>query len=158
MTARPNPYVKHSKLTKPLIAFGQAVHGFGLEKSLLKLIEIRASQINGCGVCLDMHSREAVQGGERWERIVMLDAWRETDLFTAREKAALAWTECLTRLADQGAPDAIYDQVKAEFSDEEQVALTLMIGTINIFNRLGVGFHIPPVSEQQLKQLQATAA
>lgn len=157
MSKRPNPYVQFSKLTNPLIAFGRTVEGFGLEKSLIELVKIRASQINGCALCLDMHARDAVHFGEIWDRIVMLDAWAEAPAFTPREKAALAWTDSLTRLSEKGAPDDVYAQVKAEFSDEEQVALTLMIGVINTFNRIGVGFHLPPIPEAQLKQMRAAA-
>lgn len=149
MTTRINPYTKYFKLVQPLIDYGSKVKAMGLETSLLKLVEIRASQINGCGVCLDMHSREAVELGETWERIVMLSAWRETSAFTPREQAAMAWTETLTCLAEKGAPDHVYQQIKAQFSDEEIVALTLMINVINSFNRIGAGFHVPPVSEQR---------
>lgn len=149
MTKRFNPYTQYFKLAKPLIDFGQTVEGYGLEKSLMELVKVRASQINHCGVCLDMHSKDAVKNGESWERIVMLDAWRETSLFSAREQAALAWTETLTRVSDQGAPDEVYELVQANFSEKEQVALTLLIGVINSFNRVGVGFHVPPLTEQQ---------
>ena len=149
MTARMNPYVKHFGLVKPLIDLGKTVKGYGLEESLMRLVEIRASQINGCGVCLDMHAKEARQAGETEERVLMLSAWRETTLYNEREKAALAWTETLTRLSEKGAPDDIYETVQAQFSEEEQIALTLMIGVINSFNRIGVGFHVPPVSQQR---------
>ncbi len=148
MSQRPNPYVKHYGLVKPLIDLSQTVQGMGLEKSLIRLVEIRASQINGCGVCLDMHSKDAIQDGEKPERIMMLDAWRETKLFSPREQAALLWTESLTRLAEQGAPDEVYEAVQAHFTEEEHVALTLMIGVINSFNRIGVGFRVPPISQQ----------
>ena len=149
MTARMNPYVTHYGLVKPLIDLGKTVKGYGLEESLMRLVEIRASQINGCGVCLDMHAKEARQAGETEERVLMLSAWRETTLYNEREKAALAWTETLTRLSEKGAPDDIYETVQAQFSEEEQIALTLMIGVINSFNRIGVGFHVPPVSQQR---------
>lgn len=149
MTARMNPYVTHYGLVKPLIDLGKTVKGYGLEESLMRLVEIRASQINGCGVCLDMHAKEARQAGETEERVLMLSAWRETTLYNEREKAALAWTETLTRLSEKGAPDDIYEAVQAQFSEEEQIALTLMIGVINSFNRIGVGFHVPPVSQQR---------
>lgn len=149
MATRINPYVTHFKLVQPLIEYGTRVEAMGLEKSLLELVKIRSSQVNGCGVCLDMHSRDAVKHGETWERIVMLDAWRESSAFTPREQAALAWTESLTRLAEKGAPDHVYDAVKAQFSEEEIVALTLMINVINSFNRIGAGFHVPPLSEQR---------
>lgn len=149
MTARMNPYVTHYGLVKPLIDLGKTVKGYGLEESLMRLVEIRASQINGCGVCLDMHAKEARQAGETEERVLMLSAWRETTLYNEREKAALAWTETLTRLSEKGAPDDIYEAVQAQFSEEEQIALTLMVGVINSFNRIGVGFHVPPVSQQR---------
>ena len=115
----------------------------------MKLVKIRASQINGCGVCLDMHSKEARKEGETEERVLMLPAWRETTLYNEREKAALAWTEVLTLLPEKGAPDEVYAAVKAHFSEEEQIALTLLVGVINSFNRIGVGFHVPPVSQQR---------
>ena len=147
MTARMNPYVKHFGLVKPLIDLGKTVKGYGLEESLIKLVEIRASQIKGCGVCLDMHAKEARQAGETEERVLMLSAWRETTLYNEREKAALAWTEALTRLPEKGAPDDVYAAVQAQFSEKEQVALTLMVGVINSFNRIGVGFHVPPIAQ-----------
>ncbi len=146
MTARMNPYVKHFGLVKPLIDLGKTVQGYGLEENLMKLVEIRASQINGCGVCLDMHAKEARQAGETEERVLMLSAWRETTLYNEREKAALAWTEALTRLPEKGAPDEVYEAVQAQFSEKEQIALTLMVGVINSFNRIGVGFHVPPIA------------
>ena len=149
MTTRMNPYVKHFGLVKPLIDLGMAVQGYGLEKSLMELVKIRASQINGCGVCLDMHSKEARKEGETEERVLMLNAWRETTLYNEREKAALAWTEVLTLLPEKGAPDEVYAAVQAHFSEEEQIALTLLVGVINSFNRIGVGFHVPPISQQR---------
>jgi AhpD family alkylhydroperoxidase len=149
LTTRMNPYVKHFLLVKPLIDLGVAVQGYGLEKSLMELVKIRASQINGCCVCLDMHSKEARNAGETEERVLMLSAWRETTLYNEREKAALAWTEALTRLPEKGAPDDIYQAMQANFSEEEQIALTLLVGIINRFNRIGVGFRVPPVSQQQ---------
>ena len=149
MTARMNPYVKHYGLVKPLIDLAKTVQGYGLEEKLMRLVEIRASQINGCGVCLDMHSKEARQAGETEERVLMLSAWRETALYNEREKAALAWTEALTHLPEKGAPDDIYEAVQAQFSEEEQIALTLLVGVINSFNRIGVGFHLPPLVQQR---------
>ena len=148
MTARMNPYAKHFGLIKPLIDLSKTVQGYGLEEQLMRLVEIRASQVNGCGVCLDMHSKEARQAGETEERVLMLSAWRETSLYNEREQAALAWTEALTRLPEKGAPDVVYEAVQANFSEEEQIALTLLVGVINSFNRIGVGFHVPPVAQQ----------
>lgn len=149
MTNRMNPYATHLAQIQPLIDVGRKIQSQGLDKRLLKLVDVRASQINGCGVCLDMHSKEAIAMGETAERLIMLDAWRETDLFTPREQAAFAWTETLTRLSESGAPDDVYELVKAHFSEEELVTLTLMIGVINTFNRIGVGFHVPPISQQR---------
>lgn len=149
MAARANIYAKNYPVVNALIAFARQVQESGLEQSLNELVKIRASQINGCAVCLDMHSREAMKAGETAERILMLDAWREADLFTPRERAALAWTEALTRLSETGAPDAVYEELWAQFTEEEQVKLTLMIGNINTFNKIGVGFRVPPLAAQR---------
>jgi AhpD family alkylhydroperoxidase len=129
-----------------LIKYAKAVEGYGIEKSLLELVKIRASQINGCAICLHMHAQEARRQGESDDRILMLDAWEETSLYTAREKAALAWTEALTRLTETRAPDEAYEAAKAEFTDDELIKLTLMINVINSFNRFGVGFRVAPVT------------
>jgi AhpD family alkylhydroperoxidase len=144
MSQRINPYAVAPQLLDGLIQYSRAVEAMGLEKSLIELVKIRASQINGCAVCLHMHAAEARRLGESEDRILMLDAWEETDLYSAREKAALAWTEALTRLTDSRAPDEAYEAVTAAFSDEELVKLTLMINVINSFNRFGVGFRVAP--------------
>ena len=146
MTPRINPYAVAPQLLDGLIKYSHSVEAAGLEKSLLELVKIRASQINGCAVCLHMHAEEARRQGESEDRILMLDAWPEAGLYTAREKAALAWTEALTRLTETRAPDEAYATAKAEFSDEDLVRLTLMINVINSFNRIGVGFRRPPVT------------
>jgi AhpD family alkylhydroperoxidase len=144
MSTRLNPYAGNSDLVQALIAFGTQVAEAGIEKSLIELVKIRASQLNGCAICLHMHTREARKSGESEERLFMLDAWRESPLFSDRERAALAWTEALTLLATSHAPDDIYEQVRAHFTDQESVQLTLMIGVINTFNRLGVGYRLSP--------------
>jgi AhpD family alkylhydroperoxidase len=151
MTARLNPYAEDLKLVQPLIDYGKTVLAMGLEKSLANLVEIRASQINGCAVCLHMHTEEALRSGESPMRLYLLDVWRESPLYTAREKAALGWTEALTRLSETHAPDEDYAAVKAQFTKEEQVVLTLLIGVINSFNKLGVGFRVshPAVAERR---------
>ncbi|WP_296379405.1 carboxymuconolactone decarboxylase family protein [Reyranella sp.] len=128
---------------KPLIGFAMAAHQ-GLDPTIVRLVEIRASQINGCAVCLAMHSREARQAGESEERIILLDAFRESELYSDRERAALEWTEALTRLEPGGASYEVYANLKAHFSEDEQVKLTLSIGAINAFNRLNVGFRVSP--------------
>ena len=147
MTARLNPYTISPQVLQPLHDFSQAVIKMGLEPSLISLVEIRASQLNGCAICLHMHTRDARKAGETEERIYLLDSWRETPLYSPRERAALAWTEALTRLSETHAPDADYELLKAEFAEEEQLKLTMMINVINSWNRLGVGFRAsPPVS------------
>ena len=144
MTQRINPYAAAPQLLDGLIKYAHTVEAMGLEKSLLELVKIRASQINGCAVCLHMHAQEARRQGESDDRILMLDAWHETGLYTPREKAALAWTEALTRLTETRAPDEAYGAAKAQFTDEELIKLTLMINVINSFNRFGVGFRVEP--------------
>ena len=112
----------------------------GLEPSLAELVKIRASQINGCANCINMHTAEARAKGESEQRIYLLPAWREAPCYTKRERAALGWTEALTRLSEGHTHESAYEALKAEFSEEEQVKLTLMINVINGWNRLAVGF------------------
>ena len=111
-----------------------------LERSLVELVKIRASQINGCANCINMHTTEARRQGETEQRIYLLSAWREAPCYTERERAALGWTEALTRLSEGHTHESAYGALKAQFSDEEQVKLTLMINVINGWNRLAVGF------------------
>jgi AhpD family alkylhydroperoxidase len=124
---------------KAMHALEQAVRGSGLEPSLLELVRIRASQINGCGYCLAMHHRDARAAGEQQTRLDTVSAWRETPFFTAREQAALAWCEAITELSRAGAPADRYDALAKEFSPEEIAALTFAIVAINGWNRLAVG-------------------
>jgi AhpD family alkylhydroperoxidase len=116
------------------------VNTSGLEHSLQELVKTRASQINGCAHCLHMHTRDARKAGETEERLYLLDAWRESPLYTERERAALAWTEALTLISQTHAPDEVYAQLKAQFSEEDQVKLTLLIVAINGWNRIAIGF------------------
>jgi AhpD family alkylhydroperoxidase len=111
-----------------------------LEPSLVELVKIRASQINGCANCLNMHTAEARAKGETEQRIYLLSAWREAPVYTARERAALAWTDALTQLSQGHTHEAAHAALSAEFSEEEQVRLTLVINVINGWNRLAVGF------------------
>jgi AhpD family alkylhydroperoxidase len=113
-----------------------------LEHSLLELVKIRASLINGCANCLNMHTADARKAGESEARIYLLSAWHEAPCYTPRERAALAWTDALTLVSTQRAPDAIYAALAAEFSAGEQVELTLMINIINGWNRIAVGFDL----------------
>ena len=150
MTNRANPYFVDGKTTQLLIDFAKAVEKTGLEPSLMDLMKIRASQINGCGMCLHMHTRDARKSGESEEGIFLLDAWRDSPLFSARERAALRWTEALTRLSETHAPDEDYEAAAAEFTSEELVKLTMIIVAINGFNRLNVGFAVKhPMSRPQ---------
>ena len=120
----------------------------GLERSLINLVQMRASQINGCAFCLDMHSREALAHGETAQRLHLLNAWREAPGYSERERAALGWTDCLTLVALQGAPDAAYEALTAQFTPAEIVNLTTLIGTINVWNRLMIGFRAQPKVDQ----------
>ena len=118
----------------------EVVEGSGLEHKLLELVKVRASQLNGCAYCLDMHTKDAIAIGEDPQRLNVLAAWREAPFYDARERAALAWCESLTLLPDTGAPDTTYEEVAAEFSQRELVALTTAIVAINGWNRFAVGF------------------
>ena len=119
-----------------------------IEKNLLALVEYRVSQINGCAYCLDMHSKDLRHGGETEQRIYTIAAWRETDLFTNRERAALAWAESVTLLEQGHVPDEAYEAVRKEFSEEELVDLTLAVATINSWNRLNIAFRTTAGSYQ----------
>jgi len=124
------------------------VDACGIEKPLLELIKVRASQINGCAFCIVMHTADAVKGGESQARLHLLNAWRETELFTARERAALSLTEAVTLVADSHVPDEIYEQAHRQFSDKEVVDLAYAIFAINAWNRLAITFRMqPPVAK-----------
>jgi AhpD family alkylhydroperoxidase len=125
---------------KALIALDVAVGKLGLEPALLDLVKLRASQINGCAFCVDLHASDLRKKGESERRVYAVTVWRETPFFTPRERAALAWTEAITCVADTHAPDADYDALRAAFSEAERVNLTLAIGLINSWNRLSIGF------------------
>jgi AhpD family alkylhydroperoxidase len=134
-----------------------ALEGFvrnesGLDSKLLELIKIRASQINGCAYCLDMHTKDARAGAETEQRIYALDAWRETPFYTDRERAALAWTEAVTLVHSGHVPDAVYDEVKAQFTDQEIVNLTMAIVTINGWNRLAIAARTVPGTYEREKK------
>jgi AhpD family alkylhydroperoxidase len=118
------------------------IRSCGLEKSLIELVKLRASQINNCAYCLDMHTHDARQNGEAEQRLYVLSAWHESSLFSERERAALRWTECLTRLPTDGAPDDAYAALQQHFARTEIANLTTLVGLINLWNRLGVGFRL----------------
>lgn len=145
MTTRLDYFAAAPQLMKAMLNLDKAVSSSGLEHSLIKLVETRASQINGCAYCIDMHTRDARKAGEAEARLYLLDAWQEAPHYTPRERAALAWTEALTLVATTRAPDADYNGLKPHFTDEEIVKLTLLIVTINSWNRLAIGFRaVPP--------------
>jgi AhpD family alkylhydroperoxidase len=129
-----------------------ALHGFvrncGLDHGLLELVKLRASQLNGCAHCIDMHAKELRADGESEQRIYLLDAWRESPQYSERERAALAWTEAVTLVADGHVPDEVYDTARAQFSEEELVNLTMALVAINGANRLNIAFRTVPGSHQ----------
>jgi AhpD family alkylhydroperoxidase len=150
MTPRLNPFAAAPEPMQAWREFGDTVLKCGLEKSLMDLVEIRASQINGCARCLHMHTASARRHGETEERIYLLDAWRDSPLYSERERAALAWTEALTLLPQTHAPGDIYQVLQAQFSDQEQVTLTLLIVAINGWNRVQVGFRaVHPIDQRR---------
>ncbi len=150
MKTRLNPYQAAPAAMKAMTALETYIRGSGLEQSLIELVKTRASQINGCAFCLHMHTLDARANGESEERLYLLDAWRESSLYTDRERAALAWTEAVTLVAQSRIPDTVYDEVRPHFTEEELVKLTLAISTINAWNRIAIGFRIAhPVKSKQ---------
>lgn len=127
---------------KPLFALGAQIEASTLEHTLLELVKMRASQINGCAYCLDMHSKDARAQGETEQRLYLLDAWREAPLYSARERAALAWTEAVTLVADGHVPDDVYEEASNHFTADELVTLTLAVVAINGWNRLNIAFRM----------------
>ena len=149
MKERMNIQTAAPEAMKPLLGLQRYTESCGLEKSLLELVKIRASQINGCAFCLEMHTREARAMGESDVRMHLLSAWRESPLYTPRERAALAWTEALTRVADTHAPDDVYEEARAHFTEKELANLSVAISMINVWNRLQVGFRaLHPVQKE----------
>lgn len=144
MENRADFYKASPEALKAMIALETAVGKLGLEPALLELVKMRSSQINGCAFCLDMHSADARKGGETERRLHTLSAWRETPFFSAREQAALAWTEALTLISQSHAPDEVYAQASAQFTDTEMANLTLAINAINSWNRFAIGFRKMP--------------
>lgn len=135
---------KYPEPIKPVLDIEKYLAQSGLEEKLMHLVKMRASQINGCAYCLDMHSIDARAVGEKEQRLYTLEAWRETPFFTDRERAALAWTEALTLIARTHAPDDVYEDLKKHFSEKEIVDLTLVIGAINLWNRLAISTRAVP--------------
>ena len=146
MTQRINYQEQSPELFKKLVEINPVLKHGAIEESILDLVSIRASQINGCGFCVDMHIKQATIHGERALRLHHVAAWRESTLFAPRERAALAWTEALTRLPENGVPDEIYDRVRTQLSEKELSDLTFEIAAINAWNRINVAFKFVPGS------------
>ena len=146
MKARLNADTAAPETMKAMAAVEPIIAASGLEHSLIELVKTRASQINGCAYCIHMHTKDARAHGESEERLYLLDAWRESPLYTERERAALAWTEALTRIAESHAPDDVYDELRKHFDEKETANLTTLIGVINTWNRIAIGFrYLHPV-------------
>lgn len=143
MEQRINFFAKGQEAMKAMYGLGAYLTKSAVEQPLLHLIYFRVSQINGCGYCLDMHSKDLRAIGETEQRLYTLNAWRETPFFSPRERAALAWAEALTKLQNNEVPDDVYNEALQQFSEQELVDLTLAVTTINTYNRFNVAFHTP---------------
>jgi len=144
MKQRLDFYKASPEAIKAMVGLEQRIGKSGLEKSLIELVRLRASQINGCAYCVDMHSADARKGGENERRLATLSVWRETPFFTDRERAALAWTESLTLIADNHVPDSVWQAVQPHFSEQELTDLTLLVVAINGWNRFAIAFRKLP--------------
>jgi AhpD family alkylhydroperoxidase len=149
MTQRLNAFQVAPAAINALAKVQTYIDGCGLEYSLMELVKMRASQINACAFCLHMHAPDARKAGESEARLYLLSAWRESELYTPRERAALAWTEALTRLSEASPDDAAFAALRAHFSEAECVDLSLAIGTINAWNRINAGFRARHVNDRQ---------
>ena len=143
MSQRSFNIMKFPDVLQAMLGLNAAYENSTLEPLLLDLVKLRASQINGCGYCVDMHTKDARLDGETEQRLYLVNVWWETSLYTEREQAALAWTEAVTRLENQRVPDEVYERARAQFSEEELVRLTLVVVAINGWNRFNVAFAVP---------------
>lgn len=148
MATRLNHAITGSKAYRAMAQLEHAVRNCGLESSLMELVKIRASQVNGCAYCIDMHTKDARAAGESEQRIYLLSAWRESPFYSERERAALEWAESLTLIADNHVPDDIYERVAVHFTEEELANLTLAVVTINAWNRFAISFRSEPGTYQ----------
>ncbi len=146
MKARINYSEVAPNAIKGMLELEKYVHGSGLERPLYELVKTRASQINGCAYCIDMHTKDARKAGETEQRLYALNAWRETPFYTERERAALEWTEALTLISENGVPESLYKATREYFNEVEIVALTMAIIAINGWNRLAISFRTVPGS------------
>lgn len=154
-----NPF-KFPDVVKPMLGLAAGFENSSLEPALLELVKIRASQINGCGFCLDMHTKDARLEGETEQRLYLVSVWREAPVYSEREKAALAFTEALTKLENQQVPDDVYRQASAQFNEDELARLTLAVIAINGWNRLNIAFNTVPGNYKagSLKAMRAQAS
>jgi AhpD family alkylhydroperoxidase len=146
MKARLNYSEVAPNAIKGMLELEKYVHGSGLERPLYELVKTRASQINGCAYCIDMHTKDARKAGESEQRLYALNAWRETPFYTERERAALAWAEALTLISENDVPDSLYNATREYFNEAEIVTLTMAIIAINGWNRLAISFRAVPGS------------
>ncbi|MFI4982416.1 MAG: carboxymuconolactone decarboxylase family protein [Nevskiales bacterium] len=144
MEPRLNFYKASPDAMKAMVGLEQHLAKSGLEKTLVELVRLRASQINGCAYCIDLHSSDARKAGEGERRLATLSVWRETGFFSDRERAALEWTESVTRVSETHVPDEVWARVKPHFTPEEIVDLTLLVSTINAWNRFAIAFRKLP--------------
>ncbi|WP_129793902.1 carboxymuconolactone decarboxylase family protein [Sphingosinicella sp. CPCC 101087] len=148
MTPRMNFFQAAPEGAKAMMAVEASIEQSGIEHGLLELVRLRASQINGCAFCIHMHVNDALKHGENDMRIHLLAGWRDSPLFTVRERAALGWTEVVTRVAKTHAPDEAYAELQSQFSGKEIAYLTLLIGAINLWNRVQIGLRaVHPIGE-----------
>jgi len=148
---------KTAGVLKTMLGFESYLAGSGLDRRLLDLLYLRASQINGCAYCIDMHTKDLRANGETEQRIYLLDAWRESPFYSDKERAALAWVEAVTRVTDGHVPDELYEQVRTQFSADELANLTLAVVAINSWNRLNIAFRTVPGSYQPASKEIASA-
>jgi AhpD family alkylhydroperoxidase len=158
MEMRLDPRKAAPEVYRAMLALESAVQATGLESHLLNLVKLRASQINGCAYCIDMHSKDLRAEGESEERLYLLEAWREAPFYSDRERAALAWTEAVTLIPAGHVPNDVYEEARAHFTEDELVKLTLAIVAINGWNRFGIAFRAPPGHYQPARQREAAMA
>ena len=154
MTARMDYASAQPQLARKYTEISHLIHTSGLSPTLLELAQMRASQINGCAFCLDMHAKDAMAAGEDVMRLIALPAWEESSLYTAQERAALLWTEALTTMKPT---DEVWERVRPHFTDEELATLSFAIGQINLWNRLAVAFRTPPGALDAMLEPQRAA-
>ena len=138
-------YTAGGDAMKAMAALEQRIARSGLERPLVDLVRLRASQLNGCAYCIDVHAADARRGGESERRLAVVAVWRRTPFFSDRERAALEWTEAVTRVAETHVPDAVWERVRVPFAPSELVDLTLLVGAINVWNRFAIAFRKLPV-------------